>query len=513
MSAAKADAAAVPVAVVLAQTVEAAAPHIEAALDAAGSADSGRDAGEKLEAVLTGALSRPVFGALPDVPLNACDSPRPALLRAVDHPESVPETPVASVPAPARRAFTLYTAGVSVVKVGVETLNLVVPILLLSQYGAATMLGALFVSAQVAGLAAGGVLSPFLDRLGPAKTLAFAAAAQAAVIGILPVSVWLGAAPSLPVVFGLFALNGALGGVFDIARRSAPPDILGTDEGVLRRFNARLYISRELAAMGAVAAAGWLLHTTGALTTLAIHPVAYAAAAGLFLLLVRSRRAVSTLTLPSPARGKGVSRWAEWTAGAKLVMGDPAMRLAALVNVPVIALHNTFHAMLAAVYATSVLGSPAMAAVLIGAWNAGELAAALFLERRGQKAGPAAWARFAAAAGLSAWALWAFPTIWVAAPVAFILAAATLGNEIGLNSFFQSAAPKERTAAVTGFVYTAATAAAMLVMLAMGWAFDSLGAKTGFFILAVVLTAVSGLYLLAARALARRTAETSTRSS
>ncbi len=368
----------------------------------------------------------------------------------------------------------------------------------------------------MAGLAAGAALSPLIDRLGPAKTLAAAAALQAAVVGVVPLTVWLGVPLALPVLFGVFAVNGALSGVFDIARRSAPPALLGNDEGVLRRYNARLYIARELAAMGAVFGAGWLLHSVGALATLGVHPAAYAAAAGFFFLLTRVRRSFTSPSADSgkpPAAGPTTSRWTELAAGARIVMADPALRLAALVNIPVIALHNMFHAMLAAVYATSVLGSPAMAAVLIGAWNAGELAAALFLERRGQKTGAAGWVRYAALAGLSGWALWAFPTVWVAAPVAFLLASATLGNEIGLNSFFQAAAPKERTAAVTGFVYSSATGAAMLVMLAMGWVFDAFGALPGFLALAAAMSATSVLYLFAARALARRTTAPSTRSS
>ncbi|TBR17103.1 MFS transporter [bacterium] len=505
-TAAQAAAPAKAVSVAVAQTALAAAPHIEAAADAGGSAAQGHEAGAALEKVLTGEVRRPTFGGLPVAAFNACDTHPSGLQKAAEQTEAA--GPAREVPAPARRAFTLYTAGVSTVKAGIETLNLVVPILLLSQYGAASILGGLFVAAQIASLVGGAALAPVIDRIGPAKTLAAAAAAQAAVIAVVPVSVWLGAPVALPVLFGLFALNGALSGVFDVARRSAPPAILGSDEGTLRRFNARLYIARELAAMGAVFGAGWLLHHFGALATVGIHPAAYVVAAGFFLLLARSRAAdrVSERATP-PEDGALPSRWSEFAAGARIVLADPALRLAALVNVPVIALHNTFHAMLAAVYATSVLGSPALAAVLIGAWNAGELAAALFLERRGEKTSAAGWVRYAALAGLSAWALWAFPTIYVAAPVAFFLASATLGNEIGLNSFFQSAAPKDRTAAVTGFVYSSATGAAMLAMLGMGWVFDAFGALPGFLALAALLTAVSGLYILAARALARRAAQ------
>ena len=492
------------------ETVRAAAPHLEAAASQGTGASQSHAAGLELEKVLTG------IRTVPEAASFATGEPasrgRPAAARLEAAAEQAAQTAQAErVPEPlppgAERRFKFYAAGVSAVKVGIETLNLVVPILLLTQYGTAAILGTLFVSAQVAGLISGAVAGPLLDKVGPAKALGFSAALQAMVIGVVPVSLLLGTPVSLPVIFGLFVANGALSGIFDIARRAALPGILGTDEAVLRKYNAKLYIVREIAAMGSVFGAGWLLHQVGALATLALHPGAYAVAALSFILLSRGFRGAATgPAVPEDGEEPSLSSWADLAAGARLVLKDPALRLAAAVNIPVIAFHNLFHAMLAAVYATSVLGSPAMAAVLIGAWNAGELAAAFYMDKRGSDGASVSWIRYAALTSLAGWALWAFPTIWVAAPMAFILATGTLGNEIGLASFFQATAPKERVGAVTGFVYSAATAVAMGFILAVGAAFDAWGAGVGMLALAGVLTAFSAFYLFAARKLAARLA-------
>ena len=171
---------------------------------------------------------------------------------------------------------------------------------------------------------------------------------------------------------------------------------------------------------------------------------------------------------------------------------------------PVITLHNLFHQMLAVVYAAKVLGSPASAAILLGAWNLGEFAAALLLRRQSARQGGDAklgpgLLRYAAGAILGSWLLWLFPTVWVAAPVIFLMAMSMLGNELGLASYFQSASAKEDVGAVTGFVYSLATTVGMVALLAMGWVFDGFGGATGMLVLALALSGVSAFLYLSSR--------------
>lgn len=486
---------------------ESSAQALENVSSAASSRADLRRSGAELEGILSGeSLLRPTGEG------DAVLAPESSAERRSLRPASAtaePASPMPDMPARARSGFRLYAAGISTVKVGIEALNLVVPTLLLTQFGAATIVGALFLSAQLASLVAGWLAGPLVDRFSPSKVLAATAMLQIAAIGSIPLAFAFGTTLGLPVIFALFTVNGFLGGAFDIARRAALPQILGRDERVLNAHNAKIYITRELAAMAGIFGTGFLLEKIGYLATLGIHPAAYIVAALLFARLAFRRgeaAAPAAREKPSgPAEKKGVlAALKGLTRGARLVWSDPELRRAALLNVPVITLHNLFHQMLAVVYAAKVLGSPASAAILLGAWNLGEFAAALLLRRQSArqgedaKLGPA-WLRYASGAVLGSWLLWLFPSVWVAAPVIFLMAMAMLGNELGLASYFQSAASKEDVGAVTGFVYSLATTVGMVALLAMGWVFDGFGGPAGILVLALGLSAASVFFWLSSR--------------
>lgn len=494
--------------------VESAAPALEKVLAAASSPSNLKGSGEDLEVVLSEELLLRPAAASEGHSAPAASHVGSALTSAQSFSEGPAAEPGASaslpvIPEHARTGFRLYAAGISVVKVGIEALNLVVPTLLLAQFGAATLVGALFLSSQVAGLVAGWVAGPLVDRFSPSKVLAVTAMLQIAAIGAIPLAFAFGTTLGLPAIFALFTVNGMFGGAFDIARRAALPQILGRDERVLNAHNAKIYITREIAAMAGIFGTGYLLTKLGYLATIGIHPAAYIIAALLFFRLAFRRGATpeaSVKNTAAPAEGpKGLfAALKGLTRGARLVWFDPALRRAALLNLPVITLHNIFHQMLAVVYAAKVLGSPAAAAILLGAWNLGEFVAALVLRRQAARQPDASklgasWLRYASVAVLGSWLLWLFPSVYVAAPVIFFMSMAMLGNELGLASYFQSAASKEDVGAVTGFVYSLATTAGMLALLTMGWIFDGFGGATGFLVLAVALSGASVFFWLSSR--------------
>ena len=117
----------------------------------------------------------------------------------------------------------MFSAGIAAVKVGIESLNLAIPILLLSQAHAAAAIGALYTAAELVGLVSGMAAGPLVDRWGPKKTMALTVLAQAASIAAVPLSLAAWGAAALPAVFALFVLNGAVGEVFDVARKAAVP--------------------------------------------------------------------------------------------------------------------------------------------------------------------------------------------------------------------------------------------------------------------------------------------------
>jgi len=415
-----------------------------------------------------------------------------------------PERDPDEVPEPDHKTqFKYYAVGVATTKVGIETLNLVVPILLLTQYGNATLVGTLFIASGLAGMVAAWLSGPLIDKFKPARAMISSAAIQMLAIGAMPLMLAIGVPLGLPMLFSLFILNGAMIGVFDTARRAALPHILGQDEEVLRQHNAKLYILREILSIAAVGGAGFLLGILGHLTTLAIHPAAYLIV--LFALLRMSGRMKPSYkaALASEMEEEDAQEYGfkGLLKGAKAVWADKTLLLATLVNIPVITLHRLMHAILAAVYATQVLGNPAMAAVMLMAWNAGELAAAIYLRKHSNKKGSFGWLKYTALVSMTLWALYAFPSIWVAAPAIFLLSTGNMSSELGLTAYFQAAAPKRDVGAVTGFIYSLATAASMAGLLAMGRIFDLVSASGGFLVLAGIMTGMALFYLLAARKL------------
>lgn len=495
----------------VARLAEASTQALEKVSAAASSRADLKRSGEDLEGILSGEpLLRPT--AAGDAVAAGASRGARTLDAAGGVPEgSAPEPAAPAVPEvtpSAKTGFRLYAGGITVVKVGIEALNLVIPTFLLAQFGTATLVGALFLSAQLAALVAGWIAGPLVDRFSPAKILAVTAALQIAVIGAIPLAFAFGTTLGLPVIFTLFTVNGFLGGAFDIARRAALPRILGRDERVLNAHNAKIYITRELAAMAAIFGTGVLLGKLGYLAVLGLHPAAYIVAALLFVRLALRREEAAAPSASAEPRANGkpgvLGALKGLTRGARLVWSNPELRRAALLNLPVITLHNLFHQMLAVVYAAKVLGSPASAAILLGAWNLGEFAAALLLRRQSARQGEKkdlgpSWLRYAAAAVLGSWLLWLVPSVYVAAPVVFLMALAMLGNELGLASYFQSAASKDDSGAVTGFVYSLATTVGMAALLVMGRLVDGLGAPAGFLALAVALSAVSAFFWLSAR--------------
>jgi len=113
------------------------------------------------------------------------------------------------------------------------------------------------------------------------------------------------------------------------------------------------------------------------------------------------------------------SWWADIAGGAKYVFSERRLRAIALVNIPLSVLHKLFHALVAVVFAAQVLHNPAWAAVMLGAWNIGELAGAAYLERRGRSSRLSNWMRLGAVASLGVWTFWLLPSAWAAAIASF----------------------------------------------------------------------------------------------
>ncbi len=486
------------------ESADAAEPHLAASSAESTRSESLPGTSASLHDILSGAKSEPSYIANSNTEEVSSTRRFQSLARGSEcsAPARATPAPVPEVPSSrGRRDFAVFSAGIAAVKVGIESLNLAIPILLLSQAHAAAAIGALYTAAELVGLVSGMAAGPLVDRWGPKKTMALTVLAQAASIAAVPLSLAAWGAAALPAVFALFVLNGAVGEVFDVARKAAVPRIVGRDEGILREHNGRLYVWREIAATAGVYGAGLALKALGAAATIWLHPAFYAAALVAFL---RSGSWASVEREPSLAPAKASpgllaevrSWWKEVRAGARVVLNDPVLRLAALVNAPNNVVHKLFHTLIAVVYAATMLSDAALAAPLLAAWNLGELAGAWFFGRHGKGGRLAGWLRFSAAALSVGWAFWLVPSIWVAAPAAFVLAASMIGIELGVASTLQARIPEKDLGSATAFVSTTGRAAGLGAVLAAGWLFDAFPAGAGFLALAVLFTAASAFYVL-----------------
>ncbi len=172
-----------------------------------------------------------------------------------------------------KKLFWLAGGGASVIKFGIDALNIAVPLLLINQFHNATMLGLLYVFYNISYMLSGIVSGPWIDKVHPSKAVVISTIVQALSIAAIPVSFSImNHGALLPVLIGLYVLNGAAGAITDISRRAVLPHILGQNETTLREYNARLYLLREVCAVAGAVGAGLLLSHVGYLNTLWMHP-------------------------------------------------------------------------------------------------------------------------------------------------------------------------------------------------------------------------------------------------
>ncbi|MCX5796743.1 MAG: MFS transporter [Elusimicrobia bacterium] len=487
------------------------APVLEAVADRKASAADLRRGGAELQRILEAGLGRRAAPAEVNADTSpssepAAAGPRAALKPAQDRAAAQQAPlPVPELDADQKSKFHSYASAVAAVKVGIEALNLAVPLLLLNTLHAAMAVSTLYLAAEAASIFGGLIGGALVDRMGARRALVVNGFVQAAAIVGVPLAILSGGSLAMPIIYGLFMINGVASELFEVARRAAMPQIVGHHEGLLRKHNGSLYVWREIAATAGVFGAGWFVHSVGAMATIWMHPAFCLLAALTALRLLRQSQSPAAAAAPAPGGSSGGLKaslkgwWADMVRGTKYVVSEKKLRTIVLVNIPLNALHKIFHTLVAVIYASQVLHNPAMAAVMLGAWNVGELAGAFYLERRGPQSRLSNWMRLAGVASLAVWAWWLFPTALVAVPISFLLAAAMIGNELGTISYLQSTVPERDLGAVNGFVYAFARAVGMVALLLSGFAWDALGTMGGFLALAVLFTLAAPVYWLAAR--------------
>lgn len=464
--------------------------------------------------------------ALPDIPLSAAPaaaaqsfslltgealtrrSDSDAVLAAPAHFDS-PFLSVASPsPAPRSPAPSPETSknvrrmmlGTAVMKSGMETITLSVPMLALTAFGGISAVAGLVVvyglSQAVFAAMAGGLA----DRFSARKVLAGAVLAQAALVGTL-IAVGAAGALSMTTLIPLYLLIGGVTGVIETTRHSIPTLLLGQDEAALKKYNAKLHISYETAGVIGALTAGALIAFVGPLWSLAIQPPAFALAAWYFW-RVRHPLPEGGAPAKSGAVAKVRAYFSDIKAGAKLVMGDGRMRWVALAFVLPQIVHRVFENLLIPVFAKTVLENPAASAWLLTASNAGELAGAAVLLRLASRfPGTHGWVKWGAVGLLLTWALAFSTSLPLLLPLILFSSLTWAASDLSLRSEVQRTVSEKDQPRAISFLYGAFVIGSSLLSLALGGLLGAMPAAVALYWICGGFSALALTVFLASRRL------------
>lgn len=387
-------------------------------------------------------------------------------------PALPPSTPRAPDPKAARNVRRMMI-GTSVMKSGMETITLSVPLLALTAFGGISAVAGLVViyglSQAVFAAMAGGLA----DRFSASKVLAGAVVAQAVLVATL---VGVGAAGllSMGTLIPLYLLIGGVTGVIETTRHSIPTLLLGQEEAALKKYNAKLHISYEVAGVAGALTAGALIGFLGPLWSLIIQPPAYLLAAWFFW-RVKHPLPAGTSAVASGVGARIRAYFSDIKAGTKIVLGDKRMRWVGLAFVLPQIVHRVFENLLIPVFAKKVLENPSASAWLLTASNMGELlGAVLLLKFASRFKGPSAWVKYGALGLLLIWTLASTTALPILLPLILVSSLSWAASDLSLRSEVQGTVAEKDQPRALSFLYGAFVIGSSLLSLALGGLLDAM---------------------------------------
>lgn len=426
----------------------------------------------------------------PDVLAAPADAPAPSGL--------VPSTPN---PDTVKRVRRMMLA-TSVMKTGMETVTLSIPLLVLQALGGATMVAGLVVAYGLAQAAFGAGVEGLTRKWSARRILAGAVAAQAVLVSTV---VGLGALGLLTpaTLFPLYLLIGGAVGVIETTRRVIPPLLLGQDENALKTYNARLHIFYEIAGVAGALGAGALIAFAGPMWSLLLHPPAYLLAAWLFFGVEHDKPA------PDPEEASRGGVLAKVTGylrdvkdGARIVLSHVQLRWVALAFVLPQIVHRVFEGLLIPVFAKKVLEEPSFSAYLLTASNLGELVGAvLLLKFAAAASGPRVWVKWGALGLLLSWGLVFTHSLPFLLPIILLFSMTWASSDLALLSTVQNTVSAKDAPRAVSFLYGAFILGGALTSLLMGRLLDSVPLDLAFIGISAAFTALGAAVWWASRKL------------
>jgi len=441
-------------------------------------------------------LAGPVYTTLPAGPVAAA-----ALQKADTQSEAKPQVPAAG-DAARKKSARQALLGTGIYKFGMEALNVSMPLIALTVFGSAVWMATMAVawgaSMTLASMFAGGLI----DRKPVQKVLAGALVTQAVAVGGIIALLVLGVT-SPWLILPLYSFAGLTQGVVLTARDTIPARILGRDQAVLGKFNAKTHMVYETAGTIAPLLVTLLIGKVGLIAGLFLQPPAYLLAAYAFsrLKLDSVRDVRQELRAQEGGVKDAIKRVAsDIREGARIVLGSKEFRWLGFMLLGPMVVHRVFEQILIPIFTKGVLAAPAKSALVVSASNFGELLGALLLLRvlsntqGDKKPSPFRWIRAMALGILAVWVLSSGLSLPVIMALAAIMSTTWAANDISMTSYFQSRLPNESAGKAVGFLLALELSTIMALSYLLGFIFDFLPIPAGLVGVSVALTVLAALF-------------------
>jgi MFS family permease len=435
------------------------------------------------------------------------------------------------------KAAAAFIGALLVMQVGVEALGASMPTLVQKAFGDFTVVAQLGIFSSVASIT-GRQIGPILvKKYGLKKVYLTAEILRLISISALCALLATGTM-TLPLMMGMYCINGMLGGVALTAESSIPPALIGNDQKKLERFWTVEQTLLETIGVTGPIVTGMVVASMGFLPALIAYPISFAIAIAIMLKTLRIPQKVEAMRIADLAKAQAEGKTSIGNAfkeffrkvghGAKLVWKNPALKYPFLGYTAYMALNPFLYSMLAPAYALRLVGSPehatSVSGWLTGLYSLGGLLGGLVMmweSKKLEKSKPTAeqeeqqlrksmltWMKWGTL-GLLAIGTLAFPspmflgTLTLPALALIPFGIAQVITTIKLKSYFQAKAPQGEMADAMGFFGAASLAVSTSGLLVLKYVFKHAAGFTPFWYIALAMIPLAGVYVFLTRKMAK----------
>lgn len=434
------------------------------------------------------------------------------------------------------KAAAAFIGALLVMQVGVEALGASMPTLVQKAFGDFTVVAQLGIFSSVASIT-GRQLGPILvKKYGLRKVYLTSEILRLISISALCALLATGTM-TLPLMMGMYCINGMLGGVALTAESSIPPALIGQDQKKIERFWTVEQTLLEIVGVTGPIVTGMVVASMGFLPALIAYPISFAIAIAIMLKTLRIPQKVEAMRLADLAKAQAEGKMSFGGAfkeffrkighGAKMVWNNPSLKYPFLGYTAYMALNPFLYSMLAPAYALRLVGNPEAATSvsgwLTGLYSLGGLLGGLVMmweSKKLEKSKPTPEQEEAMLRkSMLKWMMWgtvglvaigtlAFPspmflgTLTLPALALIPFGIAQVITTIKLKSFFQAKAPQAEMADAMGFFGAASLAVSTIGLLILKYTFKHAEGFTPFWYIAGAMIPLAVLYVWLTRQMA-----------